>query len=197
MRGAIFFDRDRTLIADAPPGAVSVSAQRPEHVRLLPRAIEALRAARDAGYLLVVVTNQPGAAKSECTRQALEATNDRFRALLVEAGAPLDGLFTCFHHPIGAPGGDRDLVRACDCRKPEPGLLLEATRALGVDLSRAAIVGDRDSDLAAGRALGLPGALVDDALHIDVLDATRDVLAALSERARMSSQSTPSAPPRA
>jgi D-glycero-D-manno-heptose 1,7-bisphosphate phosphatase len=160
LRRAIFFDRDRTLIADAPPGLASVAAQSPEHVQLLPGAVEALRAAREAGFLSIVVTNQPGAAKGECTREALAATCSRLLALCRDAGAPIDDLLLCDHHPEGGPGGVPELIRECDCRKPKPGLILEAARRWSIDLSRSAIIGDAGRDLAAGAAAGVRGYLV-------------------------------------
>lgn len=156
LRPAIFFDRDGTLIAAAPPGLRSRAAHAPEHVALLPGAVDALRLARVAGYLVVVVTNQPGPAKGEYTRAAVAATNRALVDKCAHAGAALDAVYVCEHHELGGPGGDATLVRACDCRKPRPGMLLAAARDLAIDLDRSALVGDSDRDAGAARAAGVP-----------------------------------------
>ena len=153
-RPAIFFDRDGTLIAGAPPGLVSPAAHAPAHVVLLPGALDAIRLARAADWLVVVVTNQPGPAKGQYTRADVAATNRAFASECARAGAALDAIYVCEHHETGGPGGDAALIRVCDCRKPRPGLLHAAARDLAIDLPRSAIIGDSECDMEAGRAAG-------------------------------------------
>jgi D-glycero-D-manno-heptose 1,7-bisphosphate phosphatase len=155
MRRAIFFDRDGTLIAEAPAGLASPAAHAPEHVRLLPGAIEAVQRAHGAGFLAIVVTNQPGPAKGQYSRAAVAATNAALLAMFKQAKAPIDAIYVCEHHETGGPGGDPSLIGPCECRKPKPGLLLQAARDLGIDLSGSAMIGDSECDRQAGRAAGV------------------------------------------
>lgn len=106
---------------------------------MLPGVPEAVQALRAAGFRLAVVTNQPDVARGTTTRAAVEAISRRLREELA-----LDGVYTCFHN-----SADR-----CDCRKPKPGLLQQAARELGIDLQASAMVGDRWSDVEAGKAAG-------------------------------------------
>ena len=88
--------------------------------------VEGLRALRDAGYVLAIATNQPGAAKGQVPRAAIERTNRALVARLAEHGIVIAAVATCLHHPDGGPGGDPALARACDVpQAPAPGLLLE------------------------------------------------------------------------
>jgi D-glycero-D-manno-heptose 1,7-bisphosphate phosphatase len=145
-RRAVFLDRDGVL--NDPVGTPPESPYRPDDVRLAPRAAEGVRALKDAGYALVVVTNQPAAAKATATREALAAVSARVRGLL---GVEFDGWYTCLHHPNGVVP---ELSGACDCRKPAPGMLLQAARELGLALAESWIVGDTDADIEAGRRAG-------------------------------------------
>jgi D-glycero-D-manno-heptose 1,7-bisphosphate phosphatase len=109
-RPAIFFDRDRTLIGDAPAGLASSAAHEPGHVQLLPGAVEAVRLARASGYLVVIVTNQPGPAKGQYSRAQVQATNEALLGILSQAGAEVDAVYVCEHHEQGGPGGDPQLI---------------------------------------------------------------------------------------
>lgn len=143
-RRALFLDRDGTLNVDT--GYVHV----PETVRLLPGAAEGVAEARRRGYLVVVVSNQSGVGRGFFGPEAVDLVNTKVEALLAEADpeAKLDGVYSCLHAPP-EPGED-----PCACRKPEPGLLLQAARELGIDLSASWMVGDKPSDVEAGRAAG-------------------------------------------
>ena len=139
MRPAVFLDRDgvinRAVIRDRkpyPPASV-------DELELLPGVTEALAALKKGGYCLVVVTNQPDVARGTTPRATVDAMNDRLKSTL-----PLDGILTCFH-----AGADE-----CDCRKPKPGLIMEAARELGIDRSASFMVGDRWRDMEAGRLAG-------------------------------------------
>lgn len=161
MKGAIL-DRDGTLIdfhRDAEIGAV-VTAFHPSQLRLLPGVIEGLVALRDAGFTLAIATNQPGPAKGQVKREDIERTNRALVSMLAESGVAIASTATCFHHPEGGPGGDPSLARACDCRKPAPGLLLKLGRELGLDPSSSWMIGDSHVDLEAARAAGMRAALV-------------------------------------
>jgi histidinol-phosphate phosphatase family protein len=138
-RPALFLDRDGTLIEDT--GFVSD----PRDVRPLPGAGEALRRAVDAGYLLVVISNQSGVARGLIDVDQLAAVDAEFRLQFRERfGIEFDAVLYCPHGP-----DDR-----CQCRKPEPGNLLRAAEELDIDLSSSLMIGDRPSDLEAGRAAG-------------------------------------------
>lgn len=155
-------DRDGTLIdfhRDAELGAV-VSAFHPDQLRLLPGVLAGLAALRDAGFLLAMATNQPGAAKGQIPRTAIERTNAALVELLAAEGITIAEVATCFHHPDGGPGADPALVGPCACRKPKPGLLLKLMRALDLDAGTSWMIGDTDADVLAARAAGMRSALV-------------------------------------
>jgi D-glycero-D-manno-heptose 1,7-bisphosphate phosphatase len=137
-RRALFLDRDGTLIVDT--GYV----RDPASVALLPGVAEALRQARALGYDLVVVSNQSGVARGIISADALAAVERRFEELLAAEGVTLDDVRFCLHGPD----------EGCPCRKPAPGLLLDAAAARGIDLERSFMVGDKPSDAGAGRAAG-------------------------------------------
>jgi histidinol-phosphate phosphatase family protein len=101
------------------------------------------------------VTNQPVIARGDVSFEELEATHARLDVLLGREGAYLDDLFFCPHHPDdGFPGEVAEYKIACDCRKPQPGMLLQAAAKYNIDLSRSYMIGDRTTDIAAGRAAG-------------------------------------------
>lgn len=140
-RPAVFVDRDGTINHPPPPGGF---VTRPGDVRLLGGAAESLRRLKEAGYLLVVFSNQSGVARGVMTLADVRAVNARVAELLAQGGAPLDGVYFCPHL-----GGD-----GCDCRKPKPGMLHSAAEELGIDLARSWGMGDAARDLAAARAAG-------------------------------------------
>lgn len=144
---AVFLDRDGVLNEDR--GYV----HRWEDFSFLPGAIDALRQLQQKGYLLVVITNQSAIARGLCTEADVLALHERMRAFLRERGIELAGIYYCPHHPQGSVS---DYAIACACRKPEPGMILRAAQAHGIDLSRSLLVGDKLSDLEAGRAAGIP-----------------------------------------
>jgi D-glycero-D-manno-heptose 1,7-bisphosphate phosphatase len=158
-RPAIFLDRDGTingLIAD-PDSGLPESPLQVADVRLIAGAASAIEQLCDAGYVIVCVTNQPAAAKGFATLRGLLDVHERVLELLAAQGARIDLSQLCPHHPGGA---EVPLARACDCRKPAPGMLLRAATELGLDLGRSWIVGDTDADVGAGRAAGCRTALV-------------------------------------
>jgi len=151
-RGAVFLDKDGTLIVDVPYNVA------PEHIRLTHGAAEGLQALHAAGYLLIVVSNQSGVARGFFQEEALVAVEARVRALLGAAGVPLAGFYYCPHHPEGSVG--RYAV-SCRCRKPAPGMIEQAAREHGIDLTRSWLVGDILHDVEAGRRAGCRTVLLD------------------------------------
>jgi D-glycero-D-manno-heptose 1,7-bisphosphate phosphatase len=136
---AVFLDRDgvlnRTFVVDGVPHP----PQTMDELALLPGVEEACALLHRERFRLIVVTNQPDIARGKQTLEGVEKLNGELRRRL-----PLDGVFVCPH----------DNQDDCDCRKPRPGLLLMGARAHGIDLVRSFMVGDRDKDIAAGRAAG-------------------------------------------
>jgi D-glycero-D-manno-heptose 1,7-bisphosphate phosphatase len=158
-RRAAFVDRDG-VINELVPDPVTGLAESPLHaedVELMPGAAGALKRLAAAGWLLVGVSNQPGAAKGFVPVSELEAVQARVVALLATEGARFDAFKMCLHHPDGVLP---ELTGECDCRKPAPGMLLDAARELDIDLQASWMVGDTDGDLLAGTAAGCHTVLV-------------------------------------
>ncbi len=152
-RPAAFLDRDGVLnegVPDPSSGALE-SPLRVEDVRLLPGVAAALRRLAAAGFALVCVSNQPAAAKGRATVAELLAVHERVLALLAREGARLDASYLCPHHPGGVVPA---LSGPCPCRKPAPGMLLDAADALGLELGASWMIGDTDADVGAGLAAG-------------------------------------------
>lgn len=147
----MFIDRDGTLTEEI--GYVN----HPRRLRLLPRSAEAIRRLNASGVAAVVVTNQAGIARGYFSEDVLHAVTAEMVAQLKEAGAQLDGMYVCTHHPSE---GEPPYRAACDCRKPAPGLLTRAAADLGLDLAASTMVGDKASDLVPARAVGARSVLV-------------------------------------
>lgn len=146
LRPAAFLDRDGTLIHDAH------YLRDPALVRLLPDVAAPLRRLRDAGYALVVITNQSGIARGLLTEQDYLAVRDQLDALLAAEGVTLEASYHCPHEP--------ERSGPCDCRKPGTLLHRHAARDLGLDVTRSVFIGDRFRDVAPALALGGRGILV-------------------------------------
>jgi D-glycero-D-manno-heptose 1,7-bisphosphate phosphatase len=143
---AVFLDRDGVLVRD------SGYVHRVQDLQLLPGAVEGLLALQQAGYLLVVVTNQSGIARGLYTEADYQCFTSAMRSALQQSGVELTDVLHCPHLPNAAVA--RFAVE-CSCRKPSPGMLLRAIAEFGIDPGRSMMVGDRDSDLQAGRAAGV------------------------------------------
>lgn len=151
LRPAVFLDRDGVLV-DELDFLVD-----PDALRLYPGVGEAVRELNSSGWVVVVVTNQSAVARGLLDERRLGEIHERLREHLARSGARLDAIFHCPHHPTA---GREPYRRACDCRKPAPGLLERAARLLGLDLAHSWIVGDSARDLEAGAAVGVRGILV-------------------------------------
>ncbi|MBO4374700.1 MAG: HAD-IIIA family hydrolase [Lachnospiraceae bacterium] len=146
---AIFLDRDGTINKYA--GFI----RSPEELELEAGAAEAVRLINDSDHLAVVITNQPVIARGEVTVDGLSKIHDKMETMLGRSGAYIDGLYYCPHHPdSGFEGEIPELKTECDCRKPKPGLLIQAAKDLNIDLARSWMVGDGDNDVLAGRNAG-------------------------------------------
>jgi D-glycero-D-manno-heptose 1,7-bisphosphate phosphatase len=143
-RRAVFLDRDGVVNAALVRDGKPYSPATPDELVLLPGVEAALAQLRDAGFVRVVVTNQPDIARGKTTRAQIDAMHDKVRGLV-------DAIYMCPHDD-----GDR-----CACRKPLPGMLLDAARDLDLDLAGSIVVGDRWRDIAAGAAAGCRTVFVD------------------------------------
>ena len=151
---AIFLDRDgvvNELVYHEEPGIID-SPFTVAQFKLLPSVAGAIKQFRDVGYKVIIVSNQPGMAKQHMSEETFKAISQKMRDELAIDGAFLDGEYYCFHHP------DAKIAKFkvnCECRKPKPGLLLKATRDLGIDLSQSWMIGDGITDIKAGKAAGV------------------------------------------
>lgn len=150
-RRCVFLDRDGVINEEIE------YLHDPDRLVLVRGAAEAIAALGRAGAAVVVVTNQAGIARGMYTERELAAVTARLDELLGSAGGRLDATYFCPHHPEAGAGAYRI---ACRCRKPAPGMLERAAAELGLDLARSVIVGDRETDLLAGRAAGCAAVLV-------------------------------------
>lgn len=164
MNRAAFLDRDGVLIED-----VHVLT-RPDQVRVFPGVPAGLVRLREAGYRLVVVSNQAVVARGLATEAEVRSVNEEIQRRLVAAGAPpVERFYFCPHHPEATLEAYR---RVCDCRKPKPGMLLAAARDLGLDLGTSVLLGDRLSDIAAGASAGTRTVLLETGMHTQPLIVT-------------------------
>jgi D-glycero-D-manno-heptose 1,7-bisphosphate phosphatase len=145
-RRALFLDRDGVINIDH--GYVYL----PEQTEWVPGIFELCRSAQGLGYDLIVITNQAGIARGYYDEAQFEAYTRWLHGQFANRGLPILATYHCPHHPTEGIG---ELRRQCDCRKPEPGMILRASRELDVDLATSAFVGDKPSDMAAGRAAGV------------------------------------------
>ncbi len=179
-KGAVFLDRDGTINEEVDY-LCSL-----DQLRIFPVAAEAIRLINQAGMKTVVVTNQSGVARGFFDEAFIAIVHDRIVALLKREGARIDRFYYCPHHPTeGMPPYRRE----CDCRKPNPGMLLRASRELDIDLARSYVIGDSRRDIDMARRVGAQGILVrtghgtqwndpESAAHVadDILDAVEWVM---------------------
>ncbi|HEV2139013.1 MAG TPA: HAD family hydrolase [Nitrososphaerales archaeon] len=156
---AILLDRDGVLneMSYYPDHGIVDSPFTVSRLVLTEGIGEALRSLKSMGYLLVVVSNQPGIAKKHFTMETFKKMQRKMNRMLADEGIRLDGEYYCFHHPRAKVAKYRV---ECDCRKPKPGLLLRAADELGLDLTDSVMIGDGLSDVVAGKAAGTKTVLV-------------------------------------
>jgi D-glycero-D-manno-heptose 1,7-bisphosphate phosphatase len=143
---AIFLDRDGILNRAVVRAGKPYPPTRLEDVEILPGAVTSLQQLAAFGYVLIGITNQPDVARGTQSRETVESINR-----LILSRLPVHEIFVCYH----------DNIDNCDCRKPKPGLILQAAEKYDLDLSRSWMVGDRWKDVAAGQAAGLKTSFVD------------------------------------
>lgn len=145
MFPAIFLDRDGVLIENRSGYVRDWS-----HVQIFPEAIRALSSQKLDRYRIVIVTNQSAVGRGIMSFESAGEINDRLVRWIRDRGGRIDGAYLCPHGPDDG----------CDCRKPRPGLLLQAARELSLDLKRSWMIGDAWSDVQAGQAAGVRGAII-------------------------------------
>lgn len=150
-RRAVFLDRDGTINEEKH------YLHRVEDFAFIPGVPQAIRRLNEAGFLVVVVTNQSGVARGYFELSDVQALHEHVARQLAAQQARIDRFFICPHHPEAGRGA---LRRECDCRKGAPGMLLEAAGQLHIDLQRSFMVGDKPADVEAGRRAGCTPLLV-------------------------------------
>lgn len=172
MRAAVFLDRDGVINQVIVQHGVPYPPANVDECKLLPGVCAACRMLRAAGYLLIVVTNQPDVVRGRQSREGVEGINAWVRRTL-----PIHDVLTCYH----------DDADRCACRKPKPGLLFQAADRWAIDLHRSVMIGDRWRDVQAGRAAGCTSILIEreysgrercqpDQIAVDLLAATHIIL---------------------
>lgn len=149
LNRGVFLDRDGTINAEVN------YLSRPEQLQLLDGAAEAIASLNQAGFKVVIVTNQAGVARGYFSEAVVQTIHEALRKML--GAAQVDAIYYCPHHPTAGAGVYKT---ECHCRKPKPGMLEQAARELNIDLRRSFAAGDKISDLAAGRAVGCRNILV-------------------------------------
>lgn len=150
-RRAVFLDRDGTINVEKD------YLHRVEEFEFIPGAPAAIRRLKDAGFLVVVVTNQSGVARGYYDEQAVADLHGHVQQQLASSGTQVDAFYHCPHHPTEGVGRYRV---DCDCRKGSPGMLLQAAQDLGIELSGSFMIGDKVADIEAGIAAGCRPILV-------------------------------------
>lgn len=146
MKRAVFLDRDGVICYDVH------YMSSPDQFQLMPGVAEGIRKLNEAGFLVIVVTNQSGIMRGYFTEDDLKKVHERMVRELGERGARIDAIYYC---PC-LPEDD------CECRKPKPGMLIQAAHDHGIDLYKSFIIGDKDIDAQAGRAAGCTSLLISD-----------------------------------
>ncbi len=145
QRKAVFLDRDGVINED-----VDLLSD-PAQLRLIPGAAEAIHRINQSGYLAIIITNQPVIARNLCSMEELDFIHATLETMLGREHAWVDAIYYCPHHPdSGFPEERKEFKIVCECRKPKPGMLLEAAMDWNIDLSQSYLIGDRRSDKEAG-----------------------------------------------
>jgi D-glycero-D-manno-heptose 1,7-bisphosphate phosphatase len=150
---AVFLDRDGVIneLVYHHEQEIIDSPFSPEQFRLLPGVGEAIKTLQEMNYKVILVSNQPSLAKGIIPEDVFIAIRSKMANELAKSGVSLDGEYYCFHHPEGKID---KYTTVCECRKPKPGMLLQAAEDMGLDMSRAWMIGDNLSDVKAGKNAG-------------------------------------------
>lgn len=172
MRPAIFLDRDGTISKEVN------LLNKPDQLELIEGASEAIRMINGSGYLAVVVTNQPVIARNLCSIEELEYIHAKLETMLGKEHAYLNAIYYCPHHPDkGYPEERPEYKIDCECRKPEPGMLLQAAKDWNIDLGNSYMIGDTDRDVKAGQNAGVKDSvLIETNKPSALLNAVRHIL---------------------
>lgn len=158
MAKAVFLDRDGTIVEDT--GYLHEISK----VRFLPRASLAIKLLRENGFKVIIITNQAGVARGYFTEERVQEINSYIQARLAEQGAPIDMIYYCPHHIEGVV---EEYRQECYSRKPNPGMIEQAVRELGIDLAGSFVIGDKPSDIEAGHRAGCLSILLADGVPAD------------------------------
>ena len=169
---AIFLDRDGTI--NKMVGFVT----KPEQFELIEGAAEAIKTINKSGYLAIVVTNQPVIARGDCTFEELQTIHDKMETELGKVGAFVDAIYVCPHHTDKGFEGERPEYKCnCDCRKPKPGLLLQAAKDFNIDLSESYMIGDSHRDVEAGENAGVKKSIMVEENKVNgLLDCVQQII---------------------
>ncbi len=152
---AVFLDRDGTI------NKYVGFLRNIDEFELLPGVVDAIQKINDSGYLAIVVTNQPVIARGEVTYAELDDIHNKMETLLGEKGVYIDALYYCPHHPDkGFEGEIPELKFECECRKPKPGMLIQAAKDFNIDLENSWMIGDGNNDVLAGKNAGCKTAII-------------------------------------
>ena len=159
MKRAVFLDRDGVInsMVYHPEFGIVDSPANPDEFTMLAGVPDAIKWLGEMGFLTVVISNQPGVAKGKMTNELLKATMGKMENQLKARGATLDGIYYCLHHPQARLEEFRII---CDCRKPKPGLLVQAAADLDISLKDSYFIGDGITDIVAGKIAGCSTILV-------------------------------------
>jgi len=151
-RKAIFLDKDGTLIPDVPYNV------NPDLISLQPGVIEGLKLLKDRGYVFAVISNQAGVARGYFTYEELQNVEDKLNLLLNKEGIQIEKYYFCPHHPLGKVP---EYSIACNCRKPGPGMILQAEKDMHIDTAQSWMIGDILNDVEAGNRARCKTVLLD------------------------------------
>lgn len=159
MNKAVFFDRDgviNQLALNKKTGEYE-SPHSPDELKIMPGALDALKRALDAGYLLFVVSNQPSYAKGKASLENIKAVHERLHEILTDHGIKFAQYYYCYHHPDGTVP---EYSGPCDCRKPGQKNMDHAKASYDLDITRSWFVGDQDMDVECGKKAGTRTVLI-------------------------------------
>jgi D-glycero-D-manno-heptose 1,7-bisphosphate phosphatase len=174
QRPAAFLDRDGVLNVDHG------YAHRPEQIEWVDGAAQAVRLLNEAGYIVIVVTNQAGVARGLYGEAAIHHLHAHMQDVLLAQGARIDAFYYCPHHPEGTV---KEFAVACVCRKPGPGMLEQAARDWPIDIRRSFLIGDKETDMQAAAAFKIRGIKFDSAVN-SLPDLVRHEIATSAQRGR-------------